>query len=418
MRSAVGYALIMFLPSACKDGGPDPIQLPVPVGIMWVSGASGAFVQDTFLLAAFYRDSNGDPIGLPRPTVTWSSSNPALVAILSESLAVALDTGTVVLTATTAGTPIDTLHLDFTVIAPWTGRLVWIRSPDDGGQPRVAVQDLPSHTMRQLPDFGFPGSGTGTPTVTRDGRYVAAISTRPSSLISPLTIFIHDFVTGLETAPLANANGDHFCPVWFPGDTLLAFLTATTTGYDVFTIRPDGSGTQRRTDLRQAAPPFFDVTPDDHLILELRVGFNPSGNHPTDLFEVTLAGDTVRRLTSDPGYETNVKVSSDGTMIAYESEGRVWIRDRDGSNPRQLVPAFTTVAGFGPAFTKYHAGSQHPSWTIDGQFVLIHWDIDPYLDAERGLYEVRGDLYAIRLADGLAIRLTRSVAFDGQASFR
>jgi hypothetical protein len=383
------------------------------VGLKWLSG-SGAFVEDTVPLSAFYRDSAGDPIGFPRPVVSWSSSNPSVLEIVSETLAVARDTGSAVLSGRTASTPIDTLRVVLEVIPRWHGRLVWSRSPAVGQASGIAVLEFPGREIRQLPDLGYPGDGSGSPYLSSDGRYVAAIASRTTSPTSRRTIYVVDLVTGIKTAPFASLPGNQFAPVWMPGDTLLAFLMEAATGYEVFTARPDGRDLQQRTHLAQVVPPFFDVTPESHLVLELRAIRN-YGNNPTNLVEITFAGDTVREITSDSGYEQSVSVSPDGTMIAYQTESHVWVRDRDGSDPRRLLPDVSTLSGFS---LRYMASSDSPSWTPDNQFVLLRWEIDPFLRADGLVYELFGEIYAVRLSDGLAIRLTRSHGVDTQPFFR
>jgi hypothetical protein len=59
---------------------------PRPVGLMWLWGASGAFVGDTISLVVFYRDAAGDPIPFPRPSVAWSSSQPGIVLPLATTV--------------------------------------------------------------------------------------------------------------------------------------------------------------------------------------------------------------------------------------------------------------------------------------------------------------------------------------------
>ncbi len=401
---------------ACADNGPGPAPAPpppVPVGLMWGSGASGAMVEDTIPLVVFYRDSAGDPIGWPQPVVSWASSSPSVVRVASETTAVAVGLGTAVLTATTATAPIDTLYVALEVIPRWTGRLVWVRSPDDGGQPRVAVQQFPGHSVTQLPDLGFPGGGTANPDLTSDGRFVAATAPRLQSPAAQLTVFILDLDNGVVTAPLDSVPGNQFFPVWMPGDTLLAFLMESPPGYEVFSVRRDGSGRRQRTNLGQTVPPSYDITPEGRLILELREAGSAS-----DLVELTLDGDTIRRLTADPGSESRVAVSPDGLMIAHEALSHVWIRARDGSNPRRLVPDARAIAGSPSHLTSWIAGTDSPSWTPDGRYVLVNWSIDSQWIAGEQSYQVRGEIYAIRAADGLAIRLTRSTAFDRRPRFQ
>lgn len=412
-RLAISIGCLVVL-AACDDDGPQP------VGLMWGSGASGAFVTDTIALVAFYRDAAGDPIGLPQPRLTWTSSNSSLITIASESLAVALDTGAAVLTATTQSAPSYSLQVPLRVVPRLSGRLVWARQAQPGEQPGIAIQDFPSHDIRQLPDIGYPGAGSGDPYLSRDASRVAVTGTRPVAPQADRTVFIVDAVSGQVAAPFDTVSGHQFSGAWFPGDTLLAFLMVNTSGaVEVFTARPDGSAIQQRTSLGQQFPPFFDVTPDGTFVLELRSG------GPSDLFEVALTGDTVRRLTSTPDYnEGAASVSPNGALVAYgasrigEDFTHVWIANRDGSAPRRLLPDRRTIAGVGPPFVPLPAFDASPSWTADGEWILLVWGIDPHLRLDGRAFDTLGDLYAIRLSDGLAVRLTRSRTIDGQPVFR
>jgi hypothetical protein len=393
--------------SACGDS-----TGPRPVGLMWVSGASGAFVGDTISLVVFYRDAAGDPIAFPRPTVTWRSSQPGVVSVVSESLAVALDTGRALLTAATAASPSYTVDVPFEVIPPWQGRLVWARTPPSGAQPALAVRELPNHQIRYLPDFGYPGEAKGDPYLTSDGSKVAAIAARPASAVANRTIYIVDLATDEVTAPFDSMSGHQISPVWMPGDSLIAFLSNRTGAWEVYTARPDGSGLLQRTQTGQFVPPFFDVTPESNLILPLR----PPGGGAGDLYELTLAGDTVRRLTFTPDQEQEgfPTVSPDGSMIAFGSGSHVWIIGRDGSNPRRLLPSHRTIAATKPQPALSAVGS----WTPDSRFVLLEWAFDPSLRSDGRLYDLLPELYAHRVADSLAIRLTRFPIIDAQPVFR
>src|SRR5688572_12235465 len=119
MRASLQASLVpsLLVLTSCGDA-----TAPEPNGLKWGSGASGAFVEDTIPLVVFYREANGDPIGDPRPRVSWTSSNPAVMSIVSDSLAVAMSTGSVVLTARTLEAPAYNLDVGFEVVPRWTGR--------------------------------------------------------------------------------------------------------------------------------------------------------------------------------------------------------------------------------------------------------------------------------------------------------
>ena len=396
---ALGLGLVLLV--ACID---DERQ---PAGIVWGSGASGAFVGDTISLLAFYHDAAGDPLTAPLPSMTWTSSRPTVAEIVSGSLAVARETGLVAFTGETVEGPNYTLTVSFEIVEPWTGRLVWVGSVG-GGQPSLFVRQLPGHEIRRIPEFAYPGSGHGDPYLSRDGSKVAAIATRPIAPAAPSTIFIVDLADSSAVAPFDALGGYQIAPVWMPGDSLLAFLMLAPTGWEVFTARPDGSELLQRTVLRQTnVPPFFDVTPDGHLVLPLR---------PTlDLYELTLTGDTVRRLTTEYKERFSPTVSPDGSMIAFSASGGAgaWIMNRDGSNLRELLPRRRVPMS---PITAADAGGYPWSWTPDSRWVLVAWAIDPKL-VHLGNYIAYYDVYAIRVADGLAVRLTRGPVGGGQASF-
>jgi hypothetical protein len=48
----------------------------------------------------------------------------------------------------------------------------------------------------------------------------------------------------------------------------------------------------------------------------------------------------------------------------------------------------------------------------------VNWNPDAFLRPDGKAYEARGEIYAIRVADGLAVRLTRSANIDIQPVFR
>jgi hypothetical protein len=345
-----------------------------------------------------------------------------VVSIVSESLAVARDTGGTVLQARTAAGLRYDLTVPFRVVPRWSGQLVWSRQAQRGEQPGTAVQHLPHHDVVQVQNVGYAGTSSGDPSVSWDGSRVAVTATRGTGAAANVTVFVVDLPTGHVTTPLNALSGHQFGATWFPRDTLLAFLMATAKGVEVFTARPDGSGLRQRTSVGQGSPPFFEITRDQTLVLGLR---ETGTTLPSDLFEVALSGDTVRRLTTTPEFEENrPAVSPNGKLVAYNATRvdddftHVWIMNRDGSAPRRLLPDMRVVLGLGPPFYPTFASSSSPSWTPDGEWVLVNWNPDAFLRPDGKAYEARGEIYAIRVADGLAVRLTRSANIDIQPVFR
>jgi hypothetical protein len=137
--------------------------------------------------------------------------------------------------------------------------------------------------------------------------------------VANLTINIVDLTTDEVTAPFDSMPGHQISPVWMPGDSLIAFLSNRTGWLEVYTARPDGSGLSQRTQIQQLVPPFFDVTPENNFILPLR----SVGGGAGDLYELTDAGDTIRRLTFTPDQQEEgfPSLNSDGSR-SPSAQGR------------------------------------------------------------------------------------------------
>ena len=411
---------LVVLPSCIDSTGQGRVR---PTGLFWGSGASAAFVDDSIPLIAFYMDSGGRPIGAPRPAVTWQSSDSTVIRVLSDSLLVAFDTGSAILTATTLSGPALVLSFSMIVLPRMTGRMIWIRQ-EAGSQPLdplgLALRDFPGQKVVHVPGFG--GGGSGRARLPRDRRIAATYGPRPASSTAFQALYLLDLEAGSSRILLDSMPGHQIWPVWLPGDTLIAFLANRTGAWEVWTVRADGTDARRRTNLSAPRPPFFDVAPDGNLVIVLP---KASGG---ELWELTLAGDSVRRFSPSLNVWDWPSVSPDGQVIAYVAGtsdsptlgalNQVWMVNRDGSSPRRLVPPRPVVTIHDGTPSTQIAQTLSPSWTSDGAYVLIEWTVDPFLQSDGRFYSTLGEIYAVRVADGRAIRLTRWGLLDAQAAFR
>jgi len=105
-------------------------------------------------------------------------------------------------------------------------------------------------------------------------------------------------------------------------------------------------------------------------------------NYAGDLWIVSRDGGDARRLTSDPGEETNPSFSPDGTMVAFTGE-------YDGNKDVYVVPS----AGGVPRRLTYHpADDVVLGWTPDGKKILYaswgnsfrHFEFQLYTVPEEG----------------------------------
>ncbi len=374
-------------------------------------------------LFALYANEAGYPID-QRPVLTWSSSDSTVVRILSDSLAEVLDTGAVTLSAVTRSGPPFELVVPLTTVPRFTGRLIWVHQPAVGAQlPDVMVQDFPVGAPRRLHSFGHATESKAQPTLTSDGRLAVVVSSLPNSYSGALRLYVVDIEadTSRMLFPTSTA-ANLFWPVWMPGDSTLAFLLGvhSLSGGEVYTARLDGSNLQRRTNAQQGSPPVFDISPDGNVVIVLSRHFVPDEGNNGDIYEITLTGDTVRRVTNTTTYEGWPSVSPDGTMIAYTRGEQVWLMNRDGSQPRPLVPPLNTVNCVYTFWCVSAVGARSPTWSPDGKYVVIqsYASFSIYQNENGDYYGHPPQIYAIRVADGLAIRLTYTSTAEVQPDMR
>lgn len=314
------------------------------------------------------------------------------------------------------GHPGYRLDVSIRVLARIEGRMVWARSVVTGEQPRLVLRDLSGQDVHVVPEFSYPDAGHGRGRLSSDRAWVVTYAARPASPMANRGLYLVDLSTGASRILLDTMYGHQISPTWFPGDTMIVFLANRSGAWELWSVRPDDTELQQRTNLRWSRPSRFDIAPNGNVVIPFRT---PEGG--SDLYEMTLSGDTVRRLTHSPRIlKSSPAVSPDGATIAFETAEagvRIWLVCRDGSDLRRLTKEKGVVLSNDGQPSQQVAGMRSPSWTPDGQFVLATWLVDP--SPPSGVaYPLLGEIYAIRVADRLAVRLTRWPAFDGEAVAR
>lgn len=122
-----------------------------------------------------------------------------------------------------------------------------------------------------------------------------------------------------------------------------------------------------------------DVSPDGKTVVFDLLG---------DLFTVPIEGGPAQRLTSGPAFDGQPRYSPDGAWIAYTSDAggseNLWIMKADGSEPRALT-------------RDRDRGFASPSWTPDGEYVLVSRGTGGVNVHEVWMYGVKGGS-GVRLA--------------------
>jgi TolB protein len=232
---------------------------------------------------------------------SWSPDGSRLA--MNDAQAGALHNGIVVERADGSGRRLVYRHPEKNALAPvWSHRGERIAFAQGGffqmipANPRAGadlfVMNSDGSGLRQLTTAGnlaFPGWST-------DDKRIVYRSFEPAGL------YIVDVESKLSTLLLA---GPHNFPSWSPKGDLIAFISKRDADFEVYTIRPDGSG--------------------------------------------------LRRLTSSPGVDGHLAWSPDGEWIAFASDragfrdeavlhpynpqagGDIWVMRTDGSELRQLT---------------------------------------------------------------------------------
>jgi Tol biopolymer transport system component len=391
-------------------------------------GQNAAFVGDTFGLSTWYTDSGGDVLGVAPTGVRWTTSNPDVVEPLSDTTFVARSPGTATLTADAVSdtNPLST-SLVFRVVESFEGRMVWLRQLDLGDPGRLASRDLDSRVVVAAPPFGHPQTTQGPPALSPDRRQVAIPATRPISDIAPLAIYLVDLTTDDVTVLTDSMPGNQINPRWSPDGTSVLFASDAGGSWNIWSAPATGGSPRVRLQLDAGAPVFFDVSPSDgRLVMALTT---PEGGR--DLWEASVDTGIVRRITNTPAQgKSGPRVTPDGATIVFAATaetglGAVFLIPRAGGAPREVLPRVLVPQFPGPRPNANVAQSAAPSWSPDGQFLLVMWFVDAtYVPASLvgpgGIdsWAYPADIYAVSTDGTIRVRLTPWKWGDAQADSR
>lgn len=230
----------------------------------------------------------------------------------------------------------------------------------------------------------------------------------------------------------------------------IAFASARSGSFAIYTIREDGSGLERLTN--DAAPLFAtfpDWSPDGS-----ELAFSSNRERSTvglDIWGMDANGANPTRLTDAPGQNGRAAWSHDGTRIAFTSTrdsnsttvAEIWVMDADGGNQRALTsdgkfansPSWSpddsrivfqsnrdgtdqlyVMSSDGSGLTRLTNGAwgdQEPSWSPDGSLIAFQSTRDATAPVDNSDFEV----YVMNADGSSPERLTDNSAFDGRATW-
>ena len=206
-------------------------------------------------------------------------------------------------------------------------------------------------------------------------------------------------------------RGSPWRPSWSRKGLWIACTVGRTFGgpsapADIWKFRPDGGGAVNLTADSPANDGFPDFSPDGQAIV-FRSG--REGNH--EIYLMDADGSNVRRLTHDGVTATMPAFSPRGDRIAFTStrdgDYEIYSLQLSEQGKRNLLHRVTDSPG----------RDVHPAFSPDGEWLVFASERGG-LNDEEPLIPVfnpqpYGDLYAVRLQDGLVVRLTHNKWEDG-----
>jgi Tol biopolymer transport system component len=257
---------------------------------------------------------------------------------------------------------------------------------------------LPDRTVRLHPVRGF------LPSFSPDGRRIASDDHFARIVLS-------DLDGGGLRELFRPESGEVFGAAWSGDGTWIAFTAGPTFAgpgaeVDIWKIRPDGTGAIRLTPESKGNDAFPQVSADGR-----RIVFRSGRDGNQEIYLMNADGTGARRLTDHPAIDTMPAFSPRGDQIAFSSrrdgDYEIYTLDLDGEGrPGRLVRRTES-----PDF------DMHPRYSPDGKWIV-------FASARHGVNDERpltpvynpqpyGEIYALRLSDGLVLRLTHNRWEDG-----
>ncbi|HEX9729663.1 MAG TPA: hypothetical protein VGA37_14260 [Gemmatimonadales bacterium] len=423
-RLTLASAMIVGF-SHCGDPQKPGSSDLAPTALTFATPQTGVILGDTLQLGAWFLDAENRPIGIPPDTVVWTSDDNTVLASLGRDRFHALKEGLALVRGATTYRG-RTFEVDrvFAVVPSIPGGLVWLRQAALGGPMRLVWSPSTPINPEVLPPAGHPDGGQGLPAVSPDGRMVIVQSPRSLSATAPFGLFSVDLVTGSVFEVTSQMTRHQVAPRWAPDGDKLIFTSNERGPWDLWSIDYPDLVATLRVQLDATRPIFFDVAPNDgRLVAALPT--TPGGE---DLWEGALGELFSRRITATPAVsKTNPRVNASGDLIAYTSFGH----DSTDANTAQVITRATGNLVLSirqtllPAFASsetnhFYSSAEVSSWSVDDRFLLISWSVNGRRISSGSVADVwdySPEIYAIRVADTLAIRLTRYGPADVQAEF-
>ena len=180
------------------------------------------------------------------------------------------------------------------------------------------------------------------------------------------------------------------------------------TRVDIWKVRVDGSNAINLTPESAANDALPHISRDGR-----RIVFRSSRGGNMAIYVMDGDGKNARRLTDGTTRETMPALSPDGAWVVFATRGadggKLWLQRVDDSARRLLEPERSHIADF----------SLHPRFSPDGKWVVFTSNRSGLNDEWplTGAPQPYGELWAVPVSGGLAVRLTHNKWEDGPSDW-
>jgi Tol biopolymer transport system component len=232
------------------------------------------------------------------------------------------------------------------------GRIAFARFDPSIDDDRTYTMNPDGSSLQPL----FPGFGSISPHWSPDGTQVAVVS--GFGTFNPNTVIINPDTGDYRVLQSQGFPVQTFCSLWSPDATHFACAGGSedSTLNGIYTIRSsDGGGLTRITDAEGANAIPIDYSPDGTQIVFGRVGPENHCTKRSALYVVNVDGSGLHRITPWGFCDDDGSWSPNGSEIAFEHSGSIFVVHPDGSGLAKIPLAVNN-----PSF----AGDV--SWSPDG----------------------------------------------------
>jgi len=310
----------------------------------------------------------------------------------------------IALLASVSGVTVLSAELASATVPGANGRIAFARDdPASPGNSFTFTANADGSDIRPL----FPGHHSAAPHFSPNGKTVAVLSDAGLPCCTVAAVIIDPSAGTHRIIAMPEPNRLFTpCTVWSPNGARLACEGQGKTDSSlngIYTIcSSDGGGLTRITAIPRGDDNPIDYSPDGkHLVFGRTDPSRPAGANAA-LFIVPVAGGRVRRITPWGFSDDDGSWSPDGTKIAFEHSGSLFVVHPNGTGLTKVALAVTgqTVAGAGDF-----------AWSPDGRKILFLL----------GVRDAHGALHngiATANANGTNVHwVTHSPTFDHQGNW-